>query len=141
MHSILLKQTDGDSSISKGELFSEIIQHVPAARYVSVQPISFDTFLVHYQGDVQIAMFTEFRSATINRGHIQLAGQNIRVMLWHPSYGAQQIYLRKFLRVTVSDLPIVLLQFEMASQFLSPFVLLEAQHTYNQNLRDADKYS
>ena len=51
-HSIILKREDGVEPIDTKEIFSAVIQYIPASRYVMVKPISFDAFLVYYQGDV-----------------------------------------------------------------------------------------
>ena len=85
-----LKHGDGFEPISTEEVFSAIIQHAPASRYVHIKPISYDAFLVHYEGDVQFATFAAFRSTVVGRGHIKLGDRIFRAIPWYPSYGREQ---------------------------------------------------
>ena len=96
---------------------------------------------MHYEGDVQFATFAAFRSTVVTRGHIELGGRIFRAIPWSPSYGGKQTSLTRFVRIVISEVPAGLLQHEIASQLLSPFILVEGTDMPGQGLIDTDKYN
>ena len=139
-HSIILKREDGVEPIDTKEIFSAVIRYIPASRYVMVKPISFDAFLVYYQGGVQYATFAAFRSTVLARGHIELGGHIFKAIPWCSSYGGQQISLIRFIRVSISELPAGILRHEIASQLLSTFVLVEENGLPGQGFINTHRY-